>query len=65
MAKKTTVPGATITAGVLLAYHLLSLAKDAETWQTNLKRYQADRTPANLLRLLLAEGVFIRDLGLL
>lgn len=65
MAKKTTVPGATITAGVLFAYHVASLVKDAETWRTNLKRYQADRTPANLLRLLLVEGVFVKDLGLL
>lgn len=65
MAKKTTLSGATLTAGVLLAYHLLSLMKDAESWETNRKRYQADPTTANLLRLLLAEGVFIKDLGLL
>jgi hypothetical protein len=63
MAKKTTVSG--LAAGVLLAYHLLSLVKDAESWETNRKRYRADPSTVNLLRLLLAEGVFIKDLGLL
>lgn len=49
----------------LFVYHLIALAVDAERWQVNNRRYQAVPNRANLLRLLLAEGVLIKDVGFL
>lgn len=53
---------AAVVGGVLLVWHLLSLIKDAERWQFNLARYQARPTGANLVKLLVAEGMLISDL---
>ncbi len=63
MAKaKTSTP--TIVGAILLGYHLLAAWKDAEQAAANWQRYKQDPTFNNLLRALLAEGIFIEDLGL-
>jgi hypothetical protein len=65
MAKKT---APTINPAALFwlaaAYHLLTLVADGEAVAANWRRYQRTRAGADFLRLLLAEGVFIKDLGL-
>lgn len=62
--KKTPLinPGALVVLSAL--YHAAALAVDAESVAANLKRFNANPTWANLARALLAEGVFIKDLGL-
>lgn len=50
-------------AGLVAAYHLAALAKDAEAVKVNLARYRRRKTGPNLRRLLLAEGALIADLG--
>jgi hypothetical protein len=45
-------------------YHVAALIKDFEACVRNWNNYKKDRSGANLLRLALAEGVFIKDLGL-
>ena len=62
MAKKT--PSLLNLAPLVVLYHLVAVVKDLESWQANCKRFAADPDLANLLRLLLAEGVLIKDLGL-
>jgi len=63
MAKAKTAPaGAAVV--VLTVYHALALLADAETVAENWRRYQRTGSGADFLRLLLAEGVFIKDLGL-
>ena len=53
-----------IAIGVLAAvWHVASIISDAERYQANWSRWQAAPTPANLIRLLVAEGVFIDDIG--
>jgi hypothetical protein len=47
-----------------LLYHLAALAKDFEACEENWNNYKTNPTGANLVRLAVAEGVFIRDLGL-
>jgi hypothetical protein len=54
---------ATIALGLLVAWHAVSIVKDAERYQANWKRWQAVPTPANLIRLVAAEGILINDLG--
>lgn len=39
----------------LFIYHMIALAHDEKRW-SNRRRYQANPTPANLIRLLIAEG---------
>ncbi|SEM21637.1 hypothetical protein [Streptacidiphilus jiangxiensis] len=63
MAKQTT-PGVTPVAMAFALYHLVTIVIDAETCMNNLRAYQARQSGANLARLLLAEGVLIKDLGL-
>lgn len=46
-------------------YHLVTFAMDEERWQVNRRRYQANPNRANLIRLLVAEGVLIKDIGFL
>jgi hypothetical protein len=46
-----------------LAWHVASLVQDAERYRLNLARWRAAPTGSNLLRLLIAEGVLIKDLG--
>ncbi|WP_369037827.1 hypothetical protein [Streptomyces adonidis] len=43
---------------------MLTLISDLENCAKNLHAYRARPTGNNLIRLLLAEGVFIKDLGL-
>lgn len=51
-------------AGVaMLAWHALSLVSDAERYWQNLARYRSAPSLANFIKLLVAEGVLIRDLG--
>jgi hypothetical protein len=62
MAKKTT--GALGIVGVgFVALHILAARADLEQYKINLKRWQASPTLANLIKLALAEGVLIKDLG--
>ncbi|MGX5183068.1 hypothetical protein ACWKT5_09640 [Streptomyces avermitilis] len=49
---------------IFALYHALTLISDLETCRQNLRIYRARPTGNNLVRLLVAEGVFIRDLGL-
>ncbi|MGW9030046.1 hypothetical protein ACWGQ5_39315 [Streptomyces sp. NPDC055722] len=49
---------------VFTLYHVLTLVSDLESCAKNLHAYRARPTGNNLIRLLLAEGVFIKDLGL-
>ena len=63
MAKTKPAPaGAAVV--LVTVYHALALLVDAETVAENWRRYQRTGLGADLLRLLLAEGVFIKDLGL-
>jgi len=54
-----------VVALVILAglYHAAALARDAEAVEFNLARFRQDRSPANLLRLLLAERAMVGELG--
>lgn len=61
----TAKQAAGVAAAVLFVYHLVALAKDDQRWHANRRRYQANPNRANLLRLLLAEGVLIKDIGFL
>ncbi|MET7656997.1 MULTISPECIES: hypothetical protein [unclassified Streptomyces] len=51
-------------AVVFTLYHALTLLSDLQACTQNLRAYRARPTVSNLARLLLAEGVFIKDLGL-
>lgn len=53
-----------LLALIVAAYHVAALVKDFETCQQNWNNYKKNPTGANLVRLALAEGVFIKDLGL-
>jgi hypothetical protein len=56
--------GLAIGAGVLVvAWHLLAIAKDVEQWQVNYRRWQADPSNENALKVLLAEGMLVKDVG--
>jgi hypothetical protein len=48
---------------LLVAWHALSIINDAERCKFNLARYQAAPTLPNLVKLLVAEGALISDLG--
>ncbi len=51
-------------AGVgLLIWHGLSLLADAERYMRNLARFSGAPTMPNLVKLLVAEGALIGDLG--
>lgn len=62
-AKPSTKP-VTIVGIVAALYHGLALLADAEQVKANWQRYNQNPTGNNLLRALLAEGIFIEDLGL-
>ena len=63
MSKKS--PAGIGPAAVVFAlYHALTLITDLETCARNVRAYRSSPTGNNLVRLLLAEGVFIQDLGL-
>ena len=47
---------------IVVAWHFLSLAKDAERYKFNLARWRAAPTGRNLVRLVLAEGILIEDI---
>jgi hypothetical protein len=49
-------------AALVLVWHFVSLAKDAERYRLNLARWHAAPTGRNLVRLLLAEGILIEDI---
>ena len=53
-----------LLAFIVAAYHVAALIKDFETCKQNWNNYKKDPTGANLVRLAVAEGVFIKDLGL-
>lgn len=55
---------AAVVAVVIAAYHVAAIIKDAEAVAANWRRYNSQPTMNNFIRLLLAEGVFIADLGL-
>lgn len=64
MAKKSPV-SPTLVAGALFVYHVVALMKDAERWSANLKQYRAQPDAGNFVRLLLAEGILLKDVGFL
>jgi hypothetical protein len=47
----------------VVVYHFAAMAKDFDTVQANYRRAKSDPSVPNILRLALAEGVFIQDLG--
>lgn len=54
----------TVAIGVLgLAWHVLSVVKDAERYEVNLTRWRLAPTGRNLVSLLLAEGILIDDIS--
>lgn len=53
-----------VAIGVLgLAWHVLSVIKDAERYDSNLTRWRSAPTGRNLVSLLLAEGILIEDIS--
>ena len=53
----------TFLAGLaLVAWHALSIMKDAERCRYNMARYNAAPTLPNFVKLAVAEGVLISDL---
>jgi hypothetical protein len=53
-----------VAIGVLgLAWHVLSVVKDAERYEVNLTRWRSAPTSRNLVSLLLAEGILIEDIS--
>ncbi len=54
---------ALLTALVTFAYHVYCFDKDAVRWQANLQQYKRNKTVENFGRLVLAEGILIKDLG--
>lgn len=53
-----------VAIGVLgLAWHVLSVIKDAERYDVNLTRWRSAPTGRNLVSLLLAEGILIEDIS--
>ncbi len=51
-------------AGLLaVAWHLMALMKDAEQAKLNLDRWLTNPTGNNLIKLLAAEGILIKDIG--
>ena len=51
-----------VVTAVFLVYHLVALIKDAERCAFNARRVRANPSPANVAKLLVAEGVLIADL---
>jgi hypothetical protein len=54
---------AAVIGFVGLAWHVLSLVKDAERYEINLNRWRSAPTGRNLVGLLLAEGILIEDIS--
>lgn len=53
-----------VAIGLLAAaWHIASLVSDAERYGANWRRWQVAPTMANLIKLLVAEGVLIEDIG--
>lgn len=48
----------------LLAYHVITLIADTEKYVANVRRFVATPSAWNLVRVLIAEGVILKDLGL-
>ncbi|MFE5082923.1 hypothetical protein [Streptomyces mirabilis] len=64
MPKRSTVALGPAAAVVFTLYHALTVISDLETCAQNVRVHRARPTGSNLVRLLFAEGVFIKDLGL-
>lgn len=64
MAKQKPMLDPTVLFWLTVGYHVFALVKDEESFVANWRNYKARPTGANLVRLLVAEGVFIKDLGL-
>jgi hypothetical protein len=59
-----TVKQATAIIGfVVVVWHLASIITDSERCKRNLDRFAANPTGPNFVRLALAEGALISDLG--
>lgn len=48
---------------LVLAYHAAMLAADAKQVKANVRRYRTRPSRENLIRLAVAEGVLIKDVG--
>jgi hypothetical protein len=53
----------TTLGAVAVIWHVLSVIQDAERCKFNLQRWRAAPTSGNLIKLLVAEGVLIKDIG--
>jgi hypothetical protein len=54
---------ASVIAVIAAVWHAAAIIKDAERYQANWARWQATPTAGNLIRLLVAEGILVRDIG--
>jgi hypothetical protein len=54
---------AVVAGAALLAWHVLSIIADARRCQRNLARFNAAPTLPNFVKLAVAEGALIGDLG--
>jgi hypothetical protein len=57
-------PSSSLWFWLAAAYHLSTLVADTEAYLANLRRFGAKPTGWNLVRVLIAEGVLLKDLGL-
>jgi hypothetical protein len=64
MASKKPMVNPTLLIIVAALYHAYTLKQDTETYLNNLRRFGANPTIPNLIRVVVAEGVVIKDLGL-
>lgn len=64
MAGKSPMINPSVLVVLAAVYHACTFAADAEAYVKNLRRLGADPSMANLIRVVVAEGVLIKDLGL-
>ena len=54
---------ATLLGLLVVGWHVWSFVEDAEQYKRNLARWRVTPTALNLARLVVAEGVLIKDVG--
>ena len=64
MAGKSPMINPSVLVILAAVYHVCTLAADTEAYVKNLRRLGANPNLANLIRVVVAEGVLIKDLGL-
>jgi len=64
MAGKSSMLNPSVLIFLAAVYHACTLAADTEAYMKNLQRFGANPNLPNLIRVVIAEGVLIEDLGL-